>query len=282
MAVAAANAATEVPHAAGAAFGAALPLLGAALDSPLTSPLNSPLSARLLEFNLLPSRSLHPNRRALLRPATSSATSSATSPASERLAALPRVARELHRDWSALLLDLLDTLDAGARRPVLAAGEPALPLALAQPELLGRLARDAGLVLLGRHLRRTVLRADVAAAREAIGADGLAFARGAAADAAPGPGQRRRRGRTGCLQGAASLPAAADLLGAGVLAQAWHDAAPALRRRADLKLPAEAELPRVREASGLRTAAARDLCLTLLNRIEPAWLSLFPTPAATR
>jgi type III secretion protein K len=278
MAVAAANAATEVPHAAGAAFGAALPLLGAALDSPLTSPLNSPLSARLLEFNLLPSRSLHPNRRALLRPATSSATSSATSPASERLAALPRVARELHRDWSALLLDLLDTLDAGARRPVLAAGEPALPLALAQPELLGRLARDAGLVLLGRHLRRTVLRADVAAAREAIGADGLAFARGAAADAHPGLDDVA----DWLPSGAASLPAAADLLGAGVLAQAWHDAAPALRRRADLKLPAEAELPRVREASGLRTAAARDLCLTLLNRIEPAWLSLFPTPAATR
>jgi hypothetical protein len=274
MAVAAANAATEVPHAAGAAFGAALPLLGAALDSPLSPPLNSPLSARLLEFNLLPSRSLHPSRRALLRPATSAA----TSPAFERLAALPRVARELHRDWSALLLDLLDTLDAGARRPVLAAGEPALPLALAQPELLGRLARDAGLVLLGRHLRRTVLRADVAAAREAIGADGLAFARGAAADAHPGLDDVA----DWLPSGAASLPAAADLLGAGVLAQAWHDAAPALRRRADLKLPAEAELPRVREASGLRTAAARDLCLTLLNRIEPAWLSLFPTPAATR
>jgi type III secretion protein K len=259
----------------------ALPLsahaAGAALDLPASSSgaaalplLGSPLAARLLEFNLLPSRSLHPSRRALLRPAIA--------PAFERLAALPRVARELHRDWSTALLE---AFDGEARRPVLAAGEPALPLALAQPEVLARLARDAGLVLLGRHLRRTVLRADVAAAREAIGAEGLAFARGPAADLHPGLDNADDVG--GWLpQGAASLPGAADLLGAGVLAQAWHDAAPALRRRADLKLPAEADAPRVREASGLRAAAARDLCLTLMNRIEPAWLSLFPTPAATR
>ena len=76
---------------------------------------------------------------------------------------------------------------------------------------------------------------------------------------------------------APGLDRGADLLGAGLLAQAWHDAPAPIRLRADWKLaPAAVDTPAVRAASTLDARGARQLCLQLLARLDPAWLSSFP------
>ena len=60
-------------------------------------------------------------------------------------------------------------------------------------------------------------------------------------------------------------------------AQAWHDAPAPIRLRADWKLaPAAVDTPAVRAASTLDARGARQLCLQLLARLDPAWLSSFP------
>src|SRR5690606_2903621 len=96
--------------------------------------------------------------------------------------------------------------------------------------------------------------------------------------------------RWACTQGAAlhpglneplpwlaqGLAAGADALGAGLLAQCWHDAPAPLRRRADWKLPLDAETPASREVSGMAPTQARSLCLQILLLLEPQWLSSFP------
>ena len=74
------------------------------------------------------------------------------------------------------------------------------------------------------------------------------------------------------------LGEAADLLGAGVVAQSWHDAPAPIKLRADWKLPPAAVADTaVRTASALDPQGARQLCLQLLARLDPAWLSNFPT-----
>lgn len=231
----------------------------AALPTPST-PAAAALFVRLQAFNLLPSQTLHPERAAAWFPEAA-----ALGP----LAAHPAAQRSLHKRWSQRLLERLGD-DA---RPVTDLGHPALPLALAAPDLLARLVRDAGVLLLGRQLRQTIQRDQVLAAREGLGADALHWARTGAAELHPGlddaspwlPGH-----------GAASYAQAADQLGAGLLAQAWHDAPAPVRRRADWKLPPEADTAPLRAASGLDAAHARGLCLQLLARLDPQWLSLFP------
>jgi type III secretion protein K len=75
---------------------------------------------------------------------------------------------------------------------------------------------------------------------------------------------------------ALGLAAGADQLGAGLLAQSWHDAPAPLRRRADWKLPLDAESSASRQASGMTPTLARQLCLQTLSFLEPTWLSSFP------
>jgi type III secretion protein K len=223
-------------------------------------PFSRPLASRLIEFNLLPSRSLHPSRLP------------SAGTAGERLCAQPRVLRTLHRQWSAALLQ-----DMGAAaRPVQDLAEPALPLALASPGLLAGLARDAGTVLLGRRLRHVIRRDEVAAARAGLGDAGLALARDAAGTLHPGLHDTAAWLPVGGLEG---LVGAADLLGYGLLGRAWEDAPAPLRLRADLTLPEASDAAAVRGAAGLAAPAARSLCLRLLARLDSPWLSLFPNPA---
>lgn len=216
-----------------------------------------PLAGVLAEFNWLPSHGLHESRRALL---------GAETPAS--LLALPAARRSLHRHWSAALLSGM----GAAGRQSAALEDAAAALALSTPPLLLRLARHAGIVLMGAQLRHRVLRSEVAEARAVLGDDGLALARGEAAGLHPGL-------RETAEWSAQGLAPACDLLGAGLLARAWADAGDALRLRADLKLPAAADAPGVRAASGLSPDAARALCLALLARLDTPWLSLFPKTA---
>ena len=214
-------------------------------------------SAPLQRFNLLPSLGLHPSRAALWLPGHAAA---------QAWLAAPAASRQWHRQWSALLLERLQA----DRLPVRDLSHPATALALAEPALLQAVARHAGLLLLGANLRRRIARSDVAATQQAIGRtawdwvcrEGMALHPGLDAPQA------------WLAQG---LAAGADALGCGLLAQSWHDAPAPLRRRADWKLPLDAESAPARAASGLAPPQACQLCLQTLQFLEPAWLSSFPT-----
>ena len=212
------------------------------------------LRARLLAFNLLPSRQLHPARI----PAWQSELQ-----ALGDIAQQPALQRVLHRRWSARLLAALGIASA----PVTDLSHPALPLALAEPEVLQRLVRDAGVLLLGSHLRRCVLRAQVLAIRAAFGGEALHWAYHAAQSWHPGLSDC-----SAWLGGTAPADyvRAADVLGTGLVAQSWQDAPAGLQRRADCRLAPEADDPALRAASGLDAAQARALCLQLLDRLEAA------------
>ncbi|WP_298208982.1 hypothetical protein [Acidovorax sp.] len=223
-----------------------------------TSAARSPelLQARLQEFNLLPSRSLHVDRAHLMAPAE----------AHTALFSHPGVQRALHRRWSEQLLAGLGE-DA---QPVLDLSHVALPYALAAPSLLRQLVRNAGVALLGQHLRRTIARDAVLHARETLGDADLDWARSGAAAVHPGLENSGDWVKAG-------LDKAADLLGAGVLAQSWQDAPAPIRLRADWKLPpAATDASAVRTASALDPQGARQFCRQLLARLDPAWLSSFP------
>lgn len=225
------------------------------LDTPPSWPgLARPLVVPLLEFNLLPSRTLHPEH------------------AESLIGAVPKllrrdanVERQLHRKWSAQLLERLGP----ARSPVLDWSEPALPLALAAPALLSRLARDIGIALIGPALRRLVRRDEVLAARTDLGEAGMAWALGDARLLHEGLVHADRWRTDGFAR-------AADTLGAALISQAWQDAPDPLRLRADWKLSASVGEPGMREASGLASGEARSLCIKCLSGMDSKWLSCFP------
>lgn len=231
---------------------------------PARSTADAALLARLHAFHLLPSQYLHPARTTPWQ-----AEAQALGPLGEH----PAVLRALHRRWSQRLLA---SLQGDAAQPLLDLAQPVLPLVLAEPPLFARLVRDAGAVLLGQRLRHAIVRADVLAAREAFGAEALQWVRQGAGPLHPGladcgpwlPGTDHAT--------AADYARAADLLGAGLLAAGWQDAPPALRQRARWKLPPEADDPALQAASGLPAPRARALCLQLLARLDPTWLSSFP------
>jgi len=213
-------------------------------------------SAALQRFNLLPSHSLHASRAALL-PGHASAAAWLAQPAG---------ARHWHQRWSQLLLQRLQQ-DA---QPVPDLAHPALPLALASPALLQGTARHAGLLLLGKNLRHRIARTEVREAQDAVGHAALHWVCSRGAALHPGLAEPLPWLAQGLAEGA-------DQLGAGLLAQSWHDAPAPLRLRADWKLPLDAESPACREASGMAPAQARQLCLQTLTFLEPEWLSSFPS-----
>ena len=224
------------------------------------------LLARLHAFALLPSWHWHPAR----------APWQDEQQALGALAQQPALARALHRRWSQQLLAGFSAEPAGLAD----LSHPALPLALAPPELMQRCARLGGALLLGPGLRRVVLRAPVLALRAALGAETLHWICREGMALHPGL-DGFQAWLPEAPQGldaaeAAGWLHAADRLGAGLLAQAWQDAPAGLRQRADGKLPPSADDPAVRAASGLPPAGARALCLQLLTRLEPIWLSSFP------
>jgi type III secretion protein K len=217
-----------------------------------------PLHASLLQFNLLPSRTLHAARAQALWPGDA-----------QQGAWLARadVQRALERSRSSALLEQL----GASVQPVQDMAQPALPLALAAPALLQALTREAGVLLLNAHLRHTIVRAQVQAASTALGQSALDWARQAAQALHPGLNATQLEP---WLQG--DLATCADTLGEGVVAQAWQDAPAPLRLRADWKLSPTADRPEVRAASGLPPERARAVCLSLLARLDPPWLSNFP------
>lgn len=208
--------------------------------------LRHPLALALLQFNLLPSLLLHPRRG----PAQAHA----------ELKALPA----LHRHRSAALLRQ-HGLD-----PVLGLDDPALPLAMLPDAHFNRLLLLLGAALNAPHIRRTIARDEVSLLRDVLGAQAMAMARAPAATALAG------------LPVAPDWDAAnaADLCiawGSAVLCQAFDAAAPAVGRRARLRLAPEADALRAPlAAAGLQPERALCIARDVLQTLEPAWLSSFP------
>lgn len=233
-----------------------LPDMNAASPSVTGLGLGGPLLVPLLRFNQLPSMLVHPQQSSLL-----AAPQGLEIPLAQR----PGVLTALHRRWSARLLQRL----GDAAVPVLDITQAALPLAVADTGVLRRLARELGLALLGRELRRVIVRDEVLALRQAFSTDELAWALDDAAALHPGLHDTQTWLQTGWAQ-------APEQLGTTVLAQAWHDAPPPLAQRANWRLPPEALTATARDALGLTPTQARTLCLQRLQQTEPVWLSYFP------
>jgi len=201
---------------------------------------------RLLEFNLLPSRTLHPSRHAHYG-APAQGVPDDCAPA-------------WHRHWSRQILQRLGLLD----RPVQDAGRPELALALLPPDKLVRVARYAGAALCGPRLRRAIAGSEVRQLVSALGADVLDFARHSAAALHPGVAGLE------AIEPQA-VAGAVDRLGHATLMAALHGGGPELALRAELKLPdapagdAPCEAP-----------AALALALDVLKLTEPTWHSSFP------
>ena len=217
------------------------------MTSALTCWMSHPLAEALLRFNLLPSLLLHPRRDA--------------ASARAELKALPALHR--HRSVALLKEHGLD--------PVLDLHDPALPLAMLPDAHFERLLLLLGAALNAPHLRRTIAREELAVLKARLGSEGLAVARTPTAAALAGlpvaPDWDAAQAEALCMA-----------WGAAVLAQAFDAAAPAVGQRARLRLAPEADALRAPlSAAGLQPERALRIARELLQSLEPAWLSSFPT-----
>ncbi|ASC64051.1 SctK family type III secretion system sorting platform protein [Achromobacter denitrificans] len=213
-------------------------------------PAASALGRRLVEFNQLPSRTLHPSRLAAFAPGA----------ALEAIAATPALDAAWHRHWSRDILRGLGLLE----RPVTDAGRPELALALLAPEALAQCARRLGAVLCGPRLRRAIAGDEVRLLIAGLGADLMDFARRTAAGLHAGLPES-------AAWPAGQAAAAVDALGHGALRAALSGAGPELLLRAELKLP---DLPA--QDFPLPAADALSLGLSILKNTDPTWHSSFP------
>lgn len=207
--------------------------------------LEAPMAAALLEFNLLPSRTLHPCRWATFLP-------SGWAPPEGSDAAL-------HRHLSSLILGRLGLAGRLADDP----GRPEWPVALAPPALRGRACRWIALVLAQERIRHAVQRDAARVVAQALDAESLAFA-------------RHRAPQLGVADGTLAdaplgqLVTGLDDIGHGALVLALAHAPAALRDRAALRCSPTARQP------GLAPAAALALALRVLQELDPPWMSCFP------
>lgn len=200
---------------------------------------------RLLEFNLLPSRTLHPSRHshygAVAQPVPAA------------------MASAWHRHWSGEILARLNLHD----QPVQDSGRPELPLALLPADRLARLVRYAGAALCAPRLRRAIAGNEVRQLVADFGADVLDFAR----QSVPQPYHLEQSG--------SDTPLATDVLdqlGRATLMGAMAAGGPALTLRLELKLPDGPINEPPCEAS-----ACLALALDVLKLTEPTWHSSFLT-----
>jgi type III secretion protein K len=206
------------------------------------------LSERMIEFNLLPSRTLHPSRHSVFAP-----------PAiTQRLHDEPAYYAGWHRHWSRYILRMLGL------EPVLDANRPELAVALLRPAALLQLVQWVGATLCGPRLRRTIAGAEVRELLAASGDEVLAFARGRAARHHPGLPESAEWEVTQTTE-------AIDTLGRATLLAGLSEAGPPIVRRAELKLP---EGPLVDSPLAPRQALA--LSFAVLKDMDSTWHSSFP------
>ncbi|MBS1196644.1 MAG: hypothetical protein H6R18_429 [Proteobacteria bacterium] len=206
-----------------------------------------PLADSFFSFCLLPTLSLHPSQAVALVPDA----------VLQHAAILPTT----HRHWSeyliqALELGVVSNLD-----------DPALPLAMLPQASLDKFMLSAGAVLAGKHIRRCISRAEVQALQDQLGDSLYQFVC-----------QRAARLHSGLESGVAwpvdDIIEELAALGSALLGLAFQEVAPAIGQRGLLRLPLEtknrmADLP-------LSSGEALQISLSLLQEIDPKWLSLFP------
>lgn len=220
--------------------------------------LQHPLAEALLRFDRLPSLWLHPSRLGSLFPAAARALLDAAAPGSAAW-------RRWHRHGSSALAREL------ALAPVGGFGEAGLPLALLPTVHWDALLPLAGATLAGPQLRRVIAREPVQALRAQLGSafdfvrtpEAVALYPGRSGAAAPPLALERAAAE--CTQGGALL-----------LARAFDAAAPAVAARGRLRLPQGAVEAAAQALSSLAPAQALQLSYSLVERIDPAWLSSFP------
>lgn len=222
------------------------------MASPAGQPAGALLPSLLAQWSLCPAVGAHPHWQEALPPGW---------PAADVPAA------RLLRFQSARLLAQIPPWGDGDRATF--ATHPLLPIALAPQPLWDRLLTHAGLVLLGPGLRRLIRKDQVQQVVAALGGEALAFVRSPVAQAlAPRDGLP--------LEGAA-LPTQVRSLGQACLHAALRTAPAPLQARMALRLPpadAAFALPPDTVPGGDATRWLR----SLLDHLDPAWLSSFPDP----
>lgn len=226
----------------------------AALAQPAWS---SALGQRLLAFNLLPSRCLHPTHWAW----------DEWTQGLDRSALDPAGLRRLHRQVSAALLR---SREFGT---VSALDDPMLPVFMLDTEVFHRLGRYCGLLVLGPAIRRVILRDEVRALQAELDSAEVDFAR----KVAPRLWACRPSSGTEASLAFGALDGQVQAMGAGLLFLAAQSATPPVAQRALLRLPRSAQddvlgLP---VSIGDRLVAAQ-LVLSVLDHLDPVWLSEFP------
>ncbi|MBV7485200.1 SctK family type III secretion system sorting platform protein [Bordetella sp. BOR01] len=202
--------------------------------------------ARLVAFNQLPSRTLHPSRHAEFAP--------------DGIALPGRLDGAWHRHWSREILARIGML----HRPVRDPAQPALALALLPAVRLEHCTRMIGVTLCAPHLRQVIAGSEVRQLIATLGQDALAFAREPAAALHPGWAAGNTLSATVSAQ-------EVDQLGRATLVAALRPGGPEILARAELKLPA---MP-VGDAPCSEPEALA-LALGVLKTIEPSWHSSFP------
>jgi len=219
-----------------------------AAASPPTWP-TGPHAAEMIAFNQLPTRWMHPSRWAALLPPGWPA------PQADDAAA--------HRHASALLLRQL----GNGSLPITNWQRPEWPLALLPALTFTRLLHRLGLVLVQRALRQAIRGADLRPLAALVGDDELSWARTQA------PALAAALSSADAPPPLAELPARLPQLAAGVLAHAIAAAPVPLRVRLLLRAPV-APPPRP-DVDATRSAWA--LTRSLIDDLEPAWRSSFPS-----
>jgi type III secretion protein K len=181
-------------------------------------PLQSVIDRRLVTFNFLPSRTLHPTRYAHYE-----------SEAFERaLTAMPGRAGTWHRHWSRRILQRERLWD----RPVTDPRDAHLDLAVLPPRALSALARRIGAVLCAPRLRYAISGAQVRALQAELGAGTLQLARECSGMHPGIPGEP--------FSDASQARATVEDFGYGALYAIAVVAQPEIAGRFMLKLPARA------------------------------------------
>ena len=209
-----------------------------------------PLFGRMLEFNFLPSRTLHISRYGTY----------ALPALAQAVQAAPSWQQAWHRHWSKRILRILNIgAIENTRQPELAVG-------LLTPQALTKLARRVGAVLCGTSLRHAIRGEQVRALQSALGDELLTFARREV---------MRYEANLATWNAAIDVPHTLhglEALGYGTMLTGLSQSTPELLRRVELKVPID-----IRGSdSPLPAAQAWQLCQAILKDMDSVWCSFFP------
>lgn len=225
------------------------------MKSALSQAMGATWYPHLHAFNFLPSRLLHPSWQPRFSP-------------QDCITALaPQLAEvDLHRHWSAYILDLLGLADQPCLDP-LARG---LSMAILPRGAFERLVELTGAVLLGRALRRVIRREDVIVLNSALRPEVLAYARQTGAARHPGL-------EWDDAIDVQTLVTKIFPLGAATVLDALRGAPDAVFERVRLRLPADTPVGTLAGESGAADFDSLELLWHLVADLEPQWLSSYPS-----